>query len=63
MRTNFSRKSEGNKPLGRTRCGCDNNIKVDLKGVGFEIVDLIQLFQYRVQWRALLNVVVSLRIL
>jgi hypothetical protein len=30
------RKCEGKRPLGRTRCRWENNIKMDLKDIGFE---------------------------
>jgi hypothetical protein len=36
-------KTEGNKPPGRYRCGCDDSIKMDLKKILFEIVDFIKI--------------------
>jgi hypothetical protein len=33
---------EGKRPLGRTVCNWDDNIKLDLKEIGCECVDCIQ---------------------
>jgi hypothetical protein len=46
-------KSEGKRPLGRTRRRWEENIKMDLHNVGCGGVDWIELAQDRDRWRAL----------
>jgi hypothetical protein len=48
-------------PFGKRRRG-EDNIKIDVKGTGYEGVNCIHLAQDRVQWRALLNPSMSLRV-
>ena len=55
-------KPEGKRPLGKHRRGWENNIKMDLQEVGCGGMDWIELAQDRDRWRALVNVVVSLRV-
>jgi hypothetical protein len=45
-------KPEGNRPLGRPRRRWVNNIKIDLRGTGWDGMDWIHLAQDRDQWRA-----------
>jgi hypothetical protein len=52
---------EGKKPLGRPRCRWEDNIKMDLRKMGIDGMNWIQLAQDRVQWRALVNTVMNLR--
>ena len=52
---------EGRRPLGRPRRRWEDNIKMDLQGVGWGFGDWIELAQNRDRWRALLNAVVNLR--
>jgi hypothetical protein len=40
-------KPEGRRPLGRPRRRCEDNIKVDLREVGWGSIDLIDLAQDR----------------
>jgi hypothetical protein len=40
-------KPEGKRPLGRPRCGWEDNIKMDLQEVGCWGMDLIELAQDR----------------
>jgi hypothetical protein len=54
-------KPEGKRPLGRPRAWVEDNIKMDLQGVGCEGMDWIDLAQDRDRWWALRNVVVNLR--
>jgi hypothetical protein len=39
-----------------------DNIKIDLRGIGWDDVDWIDLAQDRDQWRALVNMVINLRV-
>jgi hypothetical protein len=52
-------KPEGNRPLGRSRCRWDDNIKMDLQEVGGDWIDVVQ---DRDRWRALVNAVMNLRV-
>jgi hypothetical protein len=53
---------EGKRPLGRPRRRWVNNIKMDLREIGWDGNDWIDLAQDRDQWRALLNAVMNLRV-
>jgi len=55
------RKPEGKRPLGRPRRRWEDNIKMDLREIGWEDVDWIHLAQDRDQWRALVNTKMNLR--
>jgi hypothetical protein len=55
-------KPEGKRPLGRPRRRWVYNIKMDLREVGWDGVDCIDLAQDRDQWRAYVNAVVNLRV-
>jgi len=55
-------KPEGNRPLGRPRLRCGDNIKMDLQEVGYEGMDWIDLDQDRDKWWALVNAVMNLRV-
>jgi len=55
-------KHEGNCALGRPRHRWEDNIRMDLQEVGCEGVDWIELAQERDRWRALVNVVMNLRV-
>jgi hypothetical protein len=52
---------EGRRPLGRPRHRWED-IKLDLREIGFGDVDLINLAQYSDRWRALVNTVMNLRV-
>jgi hypothetical protein len=56
------RKPEGNKPLGRPRCRWMDSIKKDLREIGLDGMDWIDLAQDRDQWTALVNAVMNLRV-
>jgi hypothetical protein len=49
------RKPEGKRPLGRSRRRWEDNIKMDLKEIWFEVVNWIHLAQNRDRWRALVD--------
>jgi hypothetical protein len=51
---------EGRRPLGRPRRKWEDNIKIDLREIGFGDVDWIHLAQDRDRWRALVNTVMNL---
>jgi hypothetical protein len=53
---------EGKRPLGRPRHGWEDNIKMDLREIGIDEANWIQLAQDRVQWRAFVNTVMNLRV-
>jgi hypothetical protein len=53
---------EGRRPLGRTRHRWKDNIKMDLRDIGFGDVDWIHWAQDRDRWRALVNTVMNLRV-
>jgi hypothetical protein len=53
---------EGKRQLGRPRRRWQDNIKMDLREIGFADVDWINLAQDRDRWRALVNMVMNLRV-
>jgi hypothetical protein len=53
---------EGRRPLGRPRCRREDNIKMDLREIGFGDVDWIHWVQDRDTWWALVNTVMNLRV-
>jgi hypothetical protein len=58
----FVGRPEGKRPLGRARCRWEDNIKMDLRKIGIDGVNWIELAQDRVQWRAFVNTVMNLRV-
>jgi hypothetical protein len=55
-------KPEGKSPLGRPRHRWEDNIRLDLREVGWGGVDWIDLAQVRNQWRAHVNMVMNLQV-
>jgi hypothetical protein len=55
-------RSEGKRPLGRSRRRWKDNIKMDLREIGFDEANWIQLAQDRVQCRAFVNTIMNLRV-
>jgi hypothetical protein len=58
----FVGRPEGKKPLGRPRRRWVDNIKMDLRKIGWDGMDWIDLAQERDQWRALVNMVMNIRV-
>jgi ribosome biogenesis protein Nip4 len=64
MRTEFWLENpEGERPLGRLKRRWEDNIRMDLREIGWEDVDWIHLVQDRDQWRVVVNTVMNLRVL
>jgi hypothetical protein len=58
----FVGRPEGKRPLGRSRRRREDNIKMDLREIGIDGTNWIQLAQDRVQWRACVNTLMNLRV-
>jgi hypothetical protein len=54
---------EGKRPLRRPSGRWEDNIKLDLREIGTDGANWIQLAQVRVQWWAFVNTVMNLRVL
>jgi hypothetical protein len=55
-------KPEGTRPIGRPRGRWKNNIKMDLREIGWNGVDWIDLTQDSYQWKTLVNTVMNFRV-
>jgi hypothetical protein len=55
------RKSEGKRPVGRPRSRWVANIKMDLREIGWNRIDWIDLAQDRNYWKGLVNTVMNTR--
>jgi hypothetical protein len=55
-------KQEGKGPLGRPKRRWEDNIRMDLREIGWGGIDWIDLAQDRDRWRALVNTVMNLRV-
>ena len=55
-------KPEGKRPLGRPRRRWEDNIKMDLREVGGDCGDWMELAQDRDTWRVLLSTMRNLRV-
>jgi hypothetical protein len=53
---------EGKRPLERPRHRWEDNIKMDLREIGIDGENWIQLAQNRIQWLAFVNTVKNLRV-
>jgi len=58
----LGRKPEGKRPLGKPRRRWEGNIRMDLSEIGWKGVDWVHLAQDRDQWRAVVNMVMNLRV-
>jgi hypothetical protein len=54
-------KAEEKRPLERRKSRWVDNIKMDLREIAWDGMDLIDLAQDRDQWKALVNTVMNLR--
>ena len=54
--------TEGKRPLGRPRRRWGDNIKMDLQEVGCGGMDWIKLAQDKDRWRALVNMMMNIRV-
>jgi hypothetical protein len=55
-------KPEGKRPLGRPKRVWVDNIKMDPREIGRDIMNWLDLVQDRDQWKALVNTIMSLRV-
>jgi hypothetical protein len=55
-------KAEGRRSLGKPRHRWADNIEMDLREIGWDGMDWIDLAQDRGQWRALVNTVMNIRV-
>jgi hypothetical protein len=55
-------KGRRKEPLGRPRRRSADNIKIDLGGTEYSVVDCIGLAQNRNKWRTLVAVVMNIRV-
>jgi hypothetical protein len=55
-------KPGGKRPIGRPRRKWEDNVKMDLRELGWDGMDWIDLAQDRDQWRALVNTVMNIRV-
>jgi hypothetical protein len=53
---------EGKRPPGISRLSWEDDIKMDIGEIGIDGANWIRLAQDRVQWRAFVNTVMSLRV-
>jgi hypothetical protein len=53
-------KTQVKRPLGRPRRRCVDNIKMDIREIGWDDMDWIDLAQDRDFWRALVKMVIKL---
>jgi hypothetical protein len=55
-------KPEGKRPTGKPKSWWVNSIKMDLREIGWDGMDWIDVAQDRDQWRDLVNTVMNLRV-
>jgi hypothetical protein len=55
-------KPEGKRPLGRPGRRLVDNVEMDLREIGWDGMNWIDMAQNRDQWRALVNTVLNLRV-
>jgi hypothetical protein len=55
-------KPEGKRPVGRSICRWVDNIKIDLREIGWDGIDWFDMAQDRDRWRALVYTVMNLQV-
>jgi hypothetical protein len=55
-------KPKGKRPLGRPKCRCVDDIKMDLRETAWGGMDWFELAQDRDQWKALVNTIMDLQV-
>jgi hypothetical protein len=55
------RRPEGKVPLGRPRHRWEDNVKMDVQGMGCAGMDWLSVGHDKYRWRALVNAVMNLR--
>ena len=55
-------KPTGKRPLGRPRRRWEDNIRMDLEGIGIKAGNWVDSVQNRDYWRALVNAALNLRV-
>jgi hypothetical protein len=58
----FVEKREGKRPVGRPKRRWVDNIKMDLREIGWVDMDWIDLTHDREQWKTVVNTVMNLRV-
>ena len=58
----LSKVPTGNRPLGRCRCGWEDNIRVYLKDIGINTRNWVNSTQDRDYWKALVNAALNFRV-
>jgi hypothetical protein len=58
----FGRKPEGKRPCGRPKRRWEDNVRKNLRELGWEGAGWMNLAQDRDQWRDVVNTVVNLRV-
>jgi hypothetical protein len=58
----FVGKPEGKRLVGRPRRRWVDNIKMDLREMGWDDMDWIEVAQHGDQWKAVVNTVMNLRV-
>jgi hypothetical protein len=58
----FGRESQKPGPTERPKCRWVDNIKMDLREIGWGVMNWIHLAHDRDQWRALVNTIMNLRV-
>jgi hypothetical protein len=58
----FVGKPEWKRPLGRSRLRWEDNIRIDLWEIGWEVEDWMHLAQDRDRWLVLVNMVMNLQV-